>query len=327
MTIHLKKDASHPLPAQLSSYIAQQQIAAEPCYCNPLSSLHTDPGREAKPEADLLVLAAPELHNRVRARLQELLPRIDTLSIVLLHVSQVESPPIVPPSQLPPRRQHYHAPAGLLEQMMVNVRRVIRDDDQIVLQPGSGTALLLPHVDSRGAYRVLERIYRSLDLLQAETVIPPLTRETNIMLGSGSYPEQGRTLEQLLYATGVVAHHLILRPALALQRGSTSPAVEEDNTIYEHINETMQVDKVSPPAPFMHLPGVLSQHLKRLIPYQMAQELCCAPVGRDQHRLTVAMADPTNGNALRLLAEHTGMTIFPVSCEEEALQALLTKRW
>jgi hypothetical protein len=327
MTMHLKKDASHPLPAQLSSYIAQQQIAAEPCYCNPLSSLHTDPGREAKPEADLLVLAAPELHNRVRARLQELLPRIDTLSIVLLHVSQVESPPIVPPSQLPPRRQHYHAPAGLLEQMMVNVRRVIRDDDQIVLQPGSGTALLLPHVDSRGAYRVLERIYRSLDLLQAETVIPPLICETNIMLGSGSYPEQGRTLEQLLYATGVVAHHLILRPALALQRGSTSPAVEEDNTIYEHINETMQVDKVSPPAPFMHLPGVLSQHLKRLIPYQMAQELCCAPVGRDQHRLTVAMADPTNGNALRLLAEHTGMTIFPVSCEEEALQALLTKRW
>jgi hypothetical protein len=289
--------------------------------------LHTDPGREAKPEADLLVLAAPDLHNRVRARLQELLPRIDTLSIVLLHVSQVEPPPIVPPSQLPPRRQHYHAPEGLLDQMMVNVRRVIRDDDQILLQPGSGAALLLPHVDSRGAYSILERIYHSLDLLQAETVIPPLTRETHIVLGSGSYPEQGRTLEQLLYVTGAVAHHLILRPALALQRGSASSSVEEDNTIYEYTDEIMQADKVSPSAPFMHLPRVLSQPLKRLIPYQMAQELRCAPVGRDQHRLTVAMADPTNVNALRLLAEHTGMTIFPVSCEEEALQALLAKRW
>jgi hypothetical protein len=327
MAMHLKKDESHPFPAQLSSYTVQQQIAPEPCYCNPLSSLHTDPGREAKPEADLLVLAAPDLHNRVRARLQELLPRIDTLSIVLLHVSQVEPPPIVPPSQLPPRRQHYHAPEGLLDQMMVNVRRVIRDDDQILLQPGSGAALLLPHVDSRGAYSILERIYHSLDLLQAETVIPPLTRETHIVLGSGSYPEQGRTLEQLLYVTGAVAHHLILRPALALQRGSASSSVEEDNTIYEYTDEIMQADKVSPSAPFMHLPRVLSQPLKRLIPYQMAQELRCAPVGRDQHRLTVAMADPTNVNALRLLAEHTGMTIFPVSCEEEALQALLAKRW
>jgi hypothetical protein len=325
--MHLKKDAAHPFPAQLSSYTAQQQIAAEPCYCNPLSSLHTDLSREAKQETDLLVLAAPELNSRVRARLQELLARIEILSIVLLHVSHVEPPPIVPPSQLPPRRQHYHAPEGLLDQLMVNVRRVIRDDDQVLLQPGSGAALLLPHVDSRGAYRILERIYHSLDLLQAETVIPPLTRETHIVLGGGSYPEQGRTLEQLLYATGAVAHHLILRPALALQRGSTTSAVEEDNTIYEHINKTMQADKISPPAPFMHLPRVLSQHLKRLIPYHMAQELRCAPVGRDQHRLTVAMVDPTNGKALRLLAEQTGMTIFPVSCEEEALQALLAKRW
>jgi hypothetical protein len=210
---------------------------------------------------------------------------------------------------------------------MVNVRRVIRDDDEVLLQPGSGVALLLPHVDSRGAYRILERIYHSLDLLQAETVIPPLARETNIVLGSGSYPEQGRTLEQLLYATGAVAHHLILRPVLALQRGSISSSLAEDNTIYEHTNKTMEADKISSPVPFMHLPRVLSQHLKRLIPYHMAQELRCAPVGRDQHRLTVAMIDPTNGNALRLLAEHTGMTIFPVSCEEEALQTLLAKRW
>ncbi len=323
MTIHMKKDA----PLQLSSSTVQQQVAMDPCYCNPLSSLHTDLNREAQQESDMLVLAAPELNSRVRMRLQELLEHIDTLSIILLHVSQVEPPPIVPPSQLPPRRQHYHAPEGLLDQLMVNVHRVVRDDDQVLLQTGSGAALLLPHVDSQGVYRILERIYRSLDLLQAETVIPPLTRETSILLGSASYPEQGRTLEQLLYATGAVTHRLVLRPVLALQQGSATGAVEDDDPIYEHTNKTMQADKMSPSAPFMHLPKALSHHLKRLIPYHMAQELQCAPVGRDQHRLTVAMADPTDGNALRLLAEYTSMTIFPVSCEEEALRALLTKRW
>src|SRR5690348_4744795 len=98
MTMHLKKDASHPFPVQLSSSTEQQPIATELCYCHPLSSLHADLNREAGQETEPLVLAASELNSRARMRLQELLARIDTLSIVLLHISQVELPPIVPPS-------------------------------------------------------------------------------------------------------------------------------------------------------------------------------------------------------------------------------------
>ena len=79
--------------------------------------------------------------------------------------------------------------------------------------------------------------------------------------------------------------------------------------------------------PFMQLPVELPARLKSLIPYPLALEIRCAPVGRDHNRLTVAMADPTNRNAVRHLKEITGMIIFPVSCEPAVLDALLANGW
>src|SRR5689334_13753529 len=111
--IYLKKK----IPLQLSSYGEQQQISTEPCHCTPLSPLHMGSSREIQQEEDPLVLAAPELNTRLRTHLQDLQSHIDTLSIILLHVSQVEPPPIVPPSLLPPKRQHYHVSDGFLDQL------------------------------------------------------------------------------------------------------------------------------------------------------------------------------------------------------------------
>ena len=79
--------------------------------------------------------------------------------------------------------------------------------------------------------------------------------------------------------------------------------------------------------PFMQLPDRLPSRLKQLIPYQVALELSCVPVGRDHHCLTVAMADPSNISALRSLRVVTGLAIFPVSCDVAALNALLRNKW
>ncbi len=78
---------------------------------------------------------------------------------------------------------------------------------------------------------------------------------------------------------------------------------------------------------FLQLPTHLPKRLKQLIPYQLALEIRCAPVGRDHDRLTMAMADPTDTNALRQLEEATGLSIFAVSCDLEVLDALLARKW
>jgi hypothetical protein len=77
----------------------------------------------------------------------------------------------------------------------------------------------------------------------------------------------------------------------------------------------------------MQLPAQLPARLKQLIPYSLALEIRCAPVGRDHNRLTVAMADPTNTESIRQLCEATGLSIFPVSCDVPALDTLLANGW
>jgi len=79
--------------------------------------------------------------------------------------------------------------------------------------------------------------------------------------------------------------------------------------------------------PFLHLPEKLPAHLTQLIPHYLACELRCAPVGRDHHALTVAMADPLDIEKRSRLQSVTGMTIFPVACKEEDLDALLANTW
>jgi hypothetical protein len=75
------------------------------------------------------------------------------------------------------------------------------------------------------------------------------------------------------------------------------------------------------------LPKVLPLRLTRLLPHDLACELRCVPIGRSSHDLTVAMADPTNNDSVRRLEAVTGMTIFPVSCDEDDLNNFLSANW
>src|SRR5260370_29230852 len=80
---------------------------------------------------------------------------------------------------------------------------------------------------------IVERCYQSINLLQGETVIPPLRRITDILLGSGSYPEPTRSPEELLYYCGLVVRKLMLRPAISTQLRSakSTPAPAGKNPV------------------------------------------------------------------------------------------------
>ena len=202
--------------------------------------------------------------------------------------------------------------------------------DQILIHSGACIAIILPDVNQEGSQALLERVYYSINLLQPETVIPPLKRETDITLGIGSYPKPGASLEDLLYHTGFIASRIILRPAVTTQlHGTRSIGLVEVNLYNRNQYEAtiLSLLPVIRGIPFMQLPARLSSRLKHLIPYTLACELRCAPVGRDHNRLTVAMAFPTDIQAIDRLRSTTGMTIFPVACEAKTLDGLLEHSW
>jgi len=277
-----------------------------------------------------------ELNCRLRSVLETSFPRETPLSVLLLHISQFEHVQTSPQAATLYKRLCYHAPTSFLEQVLVNVRRAIRANDQILVHAGIGAAIIFPDTDRHGMAGILERVYQNIRLLQAETAIPPLRRETDILLGIGSYPEPGLSLERLLYHAGLVARRFTLRPAISTQLCSVESVLptpaRTPKRAYPHPEGEAQTSKQQVAhrqrgIPFMQLPTQIPRRLKQLIPYEFALATHCAPVGRDHNRLTLAMADPTDKNILRQVKELTGMIIFPVLCEPEALAALLAQEW
>ncbi len=304
--------------------------AGERCDCPPLSSLHhaSGSGSESATEIVPVTPATPQLNHYTRARLAALFPRSTPLSLLLIHITQLDHVHVAPRTAALHKRYRYHAPTGFLEQVLINVRRAMRYTDQVILHEGAGAAIILPDVDQEGAFNVVERVFHSINLLQPETVIPPLKRETDITIGIGSYPRPGKSLEELLYHAGCVTHNLTLRPAITTQlHGSkTSLPLEINIALDDEADSPINASHIRG-IPYMQLPARFPQSLKRLIPYRIARELRCAPVGRDHNRLTVAMAYPTDMQAIERLRSATNMIIFPVACDISALDAMLSKEW
>lgn len=319
-------------------------ILAEPatseCECLPLTTHghgQQAPGEDDQPGTPV----TPELGRYLRSELAASFPRSTPISFLLLHVSQLDHVHISPKSAVLHKRHRFHAPQSFLEQVLANVRRSIRASDRVIIHAGTGAAIIFPDVDQEGLYSIAERIYQSINLLQPETVIPPLARETDIFIGVASYPEPAKSFEAFLEQAGRAAYRLTLRPAVTAQlrsrqgepAGAANDAGQDASRSGSLRSRHEDVPDRLPPGvqksgiPFMQLPARLPRRLRHLIPYHLARELRCAPVGRDHNRLTVAMAYPADAAALGLLKEATSMVIYPVACEAQALDALLANEW
>jgi hypothetical protein len=330
----------------------------ELCTCVPLSSQCLKSLTITQDETlpyEHIVPAPTQLCHALYAQVQALPPGTAPFSMLLLHVSQLEQRTFDEEGdQHQPRR--YHVTHDVLAQILRNARRAVRQRDELIIEGTMGAAMLFPSVDEQGIQNILERVYQHIALLQAETIVPPLARITDIVLGYGTLSAPAtwsgkdaacrQRLETLLASTGRVARRLLLRPALAMSLWDTMPTVETPTAGTDKGGKGQETRQVNQPAksipntsssastapdalpyPFLHLPKSISPRLKRLLPYAVAQQLRCVPVGRDHHTLTVAMIEPDDKQALQYLRNITGMTIFPVSCEHEALMTLLTEQW
>lgn len=290
----------------------------EPCSCSPLFPAE---GSDNSTQERQDIPVAPALGKILRVALARHFPRSSPLSLFLLHITQFEHLSMPPTSSIVYKRLRYHAPASLLEQIVQIIRRTLRADDLVLTdEQGSGAALLFPEVDQEGMSRIVERVSSSIHLLQAETVTPPLFYETEIVLGAGSYPRPATSPDALFACTGRVRERITFRPAVLSRHEHPQPIPPDRARVAPAAN-------IQAGVPFMQIPSRLPTRLKQLIPYSLALDLRCAPVGRDHNRLTVAMANPADTRAISHLRETTGLAIFPVACEISALETLLASGW
>lgn len=309
-------------------FIEESQSTNELCTCLPLSCLQDTArlaGANQEAVADIIPVA-PALHTVLQSVLANHFPRRTPFSLLLLHVAQFPMPRVPASSPVVQQRPPCHAPASFLRQLVTPIRRSLGGSDLALLdERGSGAVFLFPQVNQVALASIAERVSYSIHLLQSETVDPPLREQTEIVLGSAAYPDLATSPEDLLTQAGRVRERIVFRPAILLE----SPTLPTRSTRSRRIGKAGFHPRSphQPGVPFMQIPSRLPTRLKQLVPHDLALKLRCAPVGRDHNRLTVAMANPADAQALCHLREITGMTIFPVSCEPSALEILLASNW
>lgn len=74
--------------------------------------------------------------------------------------------------------------------------------------------------------------------------------------------------------------------------------------------------------PYIAPPHRIPSSVRDLLSLEVMRQLQCLPIGRDRNALTVALADPTNRGTLHRLEQLTGLTIFPVMTDPDALETL-----
>ena len=349
-----KRNATAPHLSQskvpLLAHSKQQSTAQTFCTCQPLADLPTLADRElsvhqsmqkmyqgatvdrgihfSNQDMPVDLLLPSSLCHRLHQQVSELLAQpadIENLSLLALHIFQRVSTISAISDQR--TQKIMHVTASIFEQMLLPLQRSIRAEDHILVTEAQGAALILPHVDQQEMYHIVERIVDRLSLLQAETIEPPLTRDTIIQIGIASYPAPSPTLEALFAQLGTVARSWILRPIMASQMQGMMPVLSKPALPATSSSQKGLSRMENQGIPFLDLPAILSPRLIHLLPYTLACELRCVPVGRHLQRLTVAMADPYDQKAQQRLQEITHMTIFPVACDVDQLNALLEKGW
>src|SRR5579871_3471102 len=95
----------------------------EQCHCAAISCLHEEQGAAsaAHSENAPVVPVTPELGAYLRKMLSEEFTHAMPVSVLLLHVSQLEHVHISPRSAVPHKRHRYHAPVEFLEQVLAAV--------------------------------------------------------------------------------------------------------------------------------------------------------------------------------------------------------------
>lgn len=319
------REARHPISSESSPSIYRR------CTCLPLVCLQqSEYQTDRNPHGQYsFVPVAPPLESVLRTTLTNRLPLVTPLSLLLLHIAQFEHIQMPPTSAIIHKRLDYHASGYLLEQILQHIRRTLRAGDQILEEKsGTGAAILFPLVNEEGVSHIAGRLSHSLNLLQAETITPPLHSETEIVLGFGSHSGPTDSLEELFCRAGLVQERITFRPAVAW--GPTrekEPAVCAEFHPGPGSKEVRLREARVNGIPFIQIPSHLPARLQQLVPYALAVKLRCVPVGRDHNRLTVAMVNPRDIRAICRLHEATGMTILPVSCEIPALEVLLASGW
>lgn len=206
------------------------------------------------------------------------------------------------------------------EHLLRNLRMLVRKTDYVYLL-GHTMYFVLRGSNQQGGAIVQSRLWEALLWRVHNMSDTDMVRPRSMTIGHSGLPETQGNMDACIDAAGIVALRFDWLPEKS--RRATKQALHEKPS-EGSLDEELQTLARKLGIPYLTLlPRRLPTHLQRLVHPQLAQELRCYPVGRERDTLTVAMLDPQDSGALSRLQEETGLHIFPVLANPQALEYAL----
>jgi len=191
-----------------------------------------------------------------------------------------------------------------------SINSAVRTGDIVCRYGGDEFAVILPGTEMVEALsvagRICQRVGTTPYALEGES------RYFSISVGVSSYPVMATSKQELVDQADQAMYAAKYSEVSQICLAEGTSRVPE-----EPVPEREEV-------PYLPLPPeVPSRELASLLPLEVARRLECVPVGREGRDLTLALADPSQGFAIRVVSQLTGLRVFPVvSDKEEIHQAL-----
>lgn len=206
------------------------------------------------------------------------------------------------------------------EHLLSSLRVLVRKTDHVFLM-GHIMYFVLRGSNRQGGAIVQSRLWEALLWRVHNMSDPEMPRPRSMAIGHSGLQETQGNVDACLDGAGIVALRFDWLPEKP--RRATKQALHEKPP-EGSLDEELQTLARKLGIPYLTLlPRRLPTHLQRLVHPQLAQELRCYPVGRERDTLTVAMLDPQDSGALSRLQEETGLRIFPVLANPQALEYAL----
>ncbi len=206
--------------------------------------------------------------------------------------------------------------------LLNNLRTLVRKTDSVLLLDHN-MYFLLPGANIQGGQIVQNRLWEALlwrihNLSERDILCPQ-----QISIGHSANLLCDESIDDFIATADKASFRFDAQP----EKVTRKHAAAREKQVDEEMTEELPVLARKLGIPYLTLlPGKLPQGLQQLINPKLAQELRCYPLGRERNMLTVAMLNPEDRSALDRLKQETGLHIYPVLMNPEALQVAL-EQW
>ncbi len=204
--------------------------------------------------------------------------------------------------------------------LLSNLRPMVRKTDSAFLL-GNTLYFLLHASNQQGGSIVQTRLWEALLWRVHNMTEREFLRPRSMTTGYSGYQESNANFEDWLEAASVSSLRYDWQQEKA-QRKSVRhlqflPQPGGEDTELPALARKLGI-------PYLTLlPRKMPAGVQRLVNPTLAQELRCFPIGRERNTLTVAMLNPQDNVALARLQQETGLLIYPVLANPQALENAL----